>query len=113
MGKDEEKAPDGKGYVFDCRGFLVDPAAWNPELRDQLAQQENILLGEDHLMVIRFLRRYYAENEVHPVIRTITTAMTETLGAEKGSIQYFHTLFPVGINQAYRIAGLPVKHSCC
>lgn len=56
---------------------------------------------------------FYEENKVHPVIRMITGALAKSLGSEKGTIKYFHNLFPVGIHQAFRIAGLPVKHSCC
>lgn len=98
---------------FDSKGYLVDPAAWNPDLRDRLAAEENVVLNEEHHQVIYFLRSYFLENRMHPVIRMITASMSETLGADKGTAKYFHRLFPAGINQAFRIAGLPIKHSCC
>lgn len=101
------------GSAFDCRGYLVDPSSWTHELRDRLAREENITLNEEHHQVIHYIRNYYQENSVHPLIRMITADMAEIFGAGKGTIKYFHSLFPAGINQAFRIAGLPVKHSCC
>jgi len=104
---------NGRKGEFDCKGYLVDPLTWDPGLRDLLAKEENVVLNEEHHLVILFLRSYYEENAVHPVIRMITAAMAKSLGPEKGTSKYFHSLFPAGINQAFRIAGLPVKHSCC
>ena len=104
---------NGLRYAFDDKGYLVDPSTWDPGLRDWLAGQEHLVLSEEHHIIIDYLRRYYEENKVHPVVRMITAAMTEFLGSEKGTSKYFHSLFPVGIHQAFRIAGLPVKHSCC
>jgi sulfur relay (sulfurtransferase) DsrC/TusE family protein len=43
----------------------------------------------------------------------VTTELNNQLGAEKGSVRYFHTLFPGGIHQAFLIAGLPMMDSCC
>jgi len=103
----------GKQYELNNKGFLVDTSCWDEQLRDRLAEEEKVTLTDDHLIVIDFLRCYFKENNEHPVIRIITADMVKKLGREKGTIKYFHVLFPVGIHQAYRIAGLPMKHSCC
>ncbi len=104
---------NGKRYELNCKGFLVDMSHWDVLLRDWFAEQEKIELTDEHLKVIDFLRNYYGENNEHPVIRMITADMVEKLGREKGAVKYFHQLFPSGIHQAYMIAGLPMKHSCC
>jgi len=103
----------GTRYEFDCKGYLVDFSKWNAQVRDWLATREKVSLNGDHDQVIAFLRSYFEENNVHPVVRMITTDMAEKLGQEKGTIKYFHTLFPAGIHQAFMIAGLPMKESCC
>jgi len=82
-------------------------------LRDWFAEQEKIELTDEHHKVIDFLHSYFRENNEHPAVRVITTDMVEKLGRAKGTIKYSHTLFPAGIHQAYLIAGLPMKHSCC
>ena len=104
---------NGKQYELNCKGFLVDISSWDTQLRDWLAEQEKIILSDDHHVVIDFLRRYFEENNEHPVVRMITAEMVEKLGREKGTVKYFHTLFSAGIHQAYKVAGLPMKHSCC
>jgi tRNA 2-thiouridine synthesizing protein E len=104
---------NGKRYELNCKGFLVDMSSWDEQLRDRFAEQEKITLTDEHHMVIDFLRSYFEENNEHPVIRMITADMVEKLGREKGTPKYFHKLFPAGIHQAYLIAGLPMKQSCC
>jgi tRNA 2-thiouridine synthesizing protein E len=103
----------GKQYQLNKEGFLQDFSQWLPELSHQLAQRERIVLGQDHLEIISYLRDYYKTNHQHPVVRTVTAAMQKILGSEKGAIKYFHSLFPGGVHQAYKIAGLPMKQSCC
>jgi tRNA 2-thiouridine synthesizing protein E len=104
---------NGKRYELNCKGFLVDMSAWDEQLRDWFAEQEKIELTDEHLKVIDFFRNYYGENNEHPVVRVVAADMVEKLGREKGTTKYFHQLFPSGIHQAYMIAGLPMKHSCC
>ncbi len=74
---------------------------------------ENIDLNHEHLVVIEFLRKNYTNYNKHPVVRMVTTELTNRLGADKGSVKYFHNLFPGGIHQAFLIAGLPMMDSCC
>lgn len=104
---------NGKQYEINNKGFLIDISSWDEQLRDRFAEEEKITLTNDHYIVIDFLRSYFEENNEHPVVRIIIAAMVEKLGQEKGTIKYFHVLFPAGIHQTYRIAGLPMKQSCC
>lgn len=103
----------GTYYELDDKGYLTDMSRWDSRLRDWLAVRENIALTAEHLAVIDFLRGYYQQHGTHPVVRMITAEMAGALGPDKATIKYFHVLFPAGIHQAFKIAGLPMKQSCC
>lgn len=103
----------GKEYLLNDKFYVRNFSDWDERLRDRLALQENIALSEEHCFAIDCLRDYYSRLKVHPVIRTITSELQKRYGAEKGSLKYFHTLFPGGIHQAFLIAGLPMVDSCC
>ncbi len=98
---------NGTLYELDFKGHLKDFNKWSPQLMEWYAEQDNIELTDEHLKVIDFLRNSFAKNKVHPVLRSVTAAMGEKISPNKGTIKYFHTLFPTGIHQAYMIAGLP------
>lgn len=104
---------NGINCLIDSKGYLIDLLKWDSRLRDWLAARENIVLTVEHLHVVDFIRKYYMENGTHPAVRMITANMAESLGAEKATVKYFHVLFPAGLHQAFMIAGLPMKQSCC
>ena len=47
----------------DAEGYLVEPHDWNEEVAKVLAEQENIVLTDDHWEVLNFMREYY---DAHP-----------------------------------------------
>jgi len=98
---------DGTLYELDFKGHLQDFNIWSPRLMEWYAEQEKIELTDDHCMVIDYLRKYFEKNKALPVVRGVIEEMGEKIGRDKGTIQYFHTLFPTGIHQAHKIAGLP------
>ena len=98
---------DGTRYEFDFRGHLQDFSKWTPQLMEWYAEQEKIELTDDHRLVIDSMRKYFEKNKALPVVRGVIAEMGEKIGPDKGTIQYFHTLFPTGIHQAHKIAGLP------
>ena len=104
---------NGTKYELDCKGYLVDFAKWDVQLRDWFAEQEGVDLTDEHYEAIEYLRKYYNEHGVHPEIRMITSAMAQMFNKVKGTAMYFHVLFPAGLHQADKIAGLPLRHSCC
>lgn len=103
----------GKSYLVNERNYLRKFGDWDEQIRDWLASEERIELSPERLYVIDLLRELFAKNERHPVIRMVTTNITHRFGAEKGTVKYFHTLFPGGLHQAFLIAGLPMQDSCC
>ena len=104
---------NGVQYELDCKGYLVDFSKWDAQLRDWFAERERIELIDEHRETIEYIRKYYNDHGVHPGIRMITSAMAEMFDKEKGTVKYFHVLFPAGLHQADKIAGLPMRHSCC
>ncbi len=104
---------DSKKYLLNDKFFVRDFSDWDEKLRDWLASQFKLELGEEHYYVIKILRDYYSEMRIHPVVRTVIFELQKQFGQTKWNIKYFHGLFPGGIHQAYLIAGLPMQDSCC
>ncbi|TKB23741.1 TusE/DsrC/DsvC family sulfur relay protein [Desulfopila sp. IMCC35006] len=104
---------EAKQYLLNHKKYLKDFSEWDEQIRDWLASQEGIDLTPEHLHTVVFLRNSFSNNRLHPVIRKITEELAKKFGKEKGTIKYFHELFPGGIHQAYLIAGLPMQDSCC
>jgi TusE/DsrC/DsvC family sulfur relay protein len=104
---------ESKNYLLNDRFYLQDFFSWDVNIRDWLASREDLQLQEEHHHTIEFLRQYYSQKKVHPVVRTLASELQSRFGKEKGSVKYFHTLFPGGIHQAFLVAGLPMMDSCC
>jgi tRNA 2-thiouridine synthesizing protein E len=103
----------GKSYEVDEEGYLTNLDDWNPDLGNFIAQKENINLTEAHWEVINFLREYYDEYQIAPMIRVLTKAIGKKLGEEKGNNKYLYELFPEGpAKQACKYAGLPKPTGC-
>lgn len=102
-----------KEYVLNDKFYLKNSDTWDDNIRDWLAAKEGISITSEHHFVTEILRNDYAKKGVHPVIRTVTSELKRKFGAEKGTVKYFHSLYPGGIHQAFLIAGLPMQDSCC
>ncbi|MBD3415158.1 MAG: TusE/DsrC/DsvC family sulfur relay protein [Candidatus Aminicenantes bacterium] len=89
-------------------GFLVDPEKWNKEIAQALAQsQENIEeLSADHWKVIDYIREYYLEKNLAPMVRKVC----QNSGFK---LKYIFQLFPSGpAKGACKVAGLPKPDGC-
>ena len=97
----------GSMYEVDDKGFLQETDRWNEQVAKAYAALEGVTeLTEDHWAVIRYLRGYYQENGVCPMVRRLTR---ETgLGLKR-----IFDLFPKGpANSACKWAGLPKPTGC-
>ena len=96
--QDHSAALDGEGYV-------VDPDDWDEALAVQLAQAQGIELQDDHWLVIRFMREYYAEHQICADARHAMKQLEQRYPG-RGRQRLFE-LFPYGyVAQACRIAGM-------
>jgi len=103
----------GKQYEVDEDGYLLNLGDWNAELAERLAELESVKMTGEHWEIINFLRDYYDQYQIAPMIKILTKAIGKKLGKEKGKTKYLYDLFPAGpAKQACKIAGLPKPTGC-
>jgi len=103
----------GQSIEIDEEGYLINLDDWNEDLCKFLAEKENVDLTDAHWEVINFLREYYEEYQIAPMIRVLTKAIGKKLGPDKGNNKYLYELYPEGpAKQACKFAGLPKPTGC-
>jgi tRNA 2-thiouridine synthesizing protein E len=100
-------AVDGREIELDEEGFLVDFEDWTNNAAAILASEQGIKeLTEEHWQVIKYLREYYKEFKIAPMIRKLC----KDTGL---SLKQIYELFPSGpARGACKIAGLPKPTGC-
>jgi tRNA 2-thiouridine synthesizing protein E len=88
-------------------GFMQEPDLWNKEVAAALATTEGVdALTEDHWKLVEYLRDYYLQFGVAPMIRKLC----KQTGYDLKTI---YTLFPSGpAKGACKVAGLPKPTGC-
>jgi tRNA 2-thiouridine synthesizing protein E len=103
----------GKQYPVTQLGNLIDLHLWNEQVAEHMAKKEGIELGDDHWQVLHFLRKFYFEYGISPMVKILQKHIAEELGPEKASREWLYRLFPGGPSrQGSRIAGLPEPQGC-
>ncbi len=103
----------GKNIEVDEDGYLTNLDDWNLEVANALAASEGVEMSDSHWEVVNFLREYYQEYKIAPMIRILTKEIGKKLGKEKGNTKYLYELFPGGpAKQACKIGGLPKPTGC-
>lgn len=92
----------------DPEGHMAGLEHWSPIIAQKVAQEEGIVLEEEHWQVIYCLReRYRSEGPARSARELMRLLERDFSGM--GGRQHLYTLFPRGpIAQACRIAGLPL-----
>ncbi|MEO5357024.1 MAG: TusE/DsrC/DsvC family sulfur relay protein [Nitrospirae bacterium YQR-1] len=104
---------EGKNIELDEDGYLTNLNDWSDALAKQLATEDGLDLTEAHWEVINFLRSYYQQYQIAPMIKILVKEIKKTMGADKGNTKYLYQLFPDGpAKQACRYAGLPKPTGC-
>ena len=104
---------NGVTYETDEDGYLLNLDQWNKDVAAYLAEEEGVAMSDVHWEVVNFLREYYDEYKIAPMIRILTKAIGKKLGKEKGNTKYLYELYPGGpAKQACKIAGLPKPTGC-
>jgi len=88
-------------------GFMQEPDRWDKEVAAALATTEGVdSLGDDHWKVVEYLRNYYLQFGVAPMIRKLCK--------ETGyDLKRIYELFPSGpAKGACKVAGLPKPTGC-
>jgi tRNA 2-thiouridine synthesizing protein E len=97
----------GIAIDVDEDGFIQDPDCWSAALAEQIAKTEDVEnLTEDHWKVINYLREYFKQFGIAPMIRKLC----KDTGFQ---LKYIYELFPSGpAKGACKIAGLPKPTGC-
>lgn len=98
---------NGQTLDTDEEGFLLDPAQWNAEVAQVIAQQEALPLDEQRWRIVRYIRDYFDAHQSVPEARTLLKNLKQTLGEQYATRRYLYQLFPYGYGQqACKIAGM-------
>ena len=97
----------GKQIEIDEDGFIQEPERWNKDVAEALAKTEGVEdMTDDHWKVVNYLREYYREFGVAPMIRKLC----KSTGFKLNKI---YELFPSGpAKGACKVAGLPKPTGC-
>jgi len=93
--------------AVDEDGFMQEPDKWTKEIADALAPTEGVdSLTDEHWKVVEYLREYYLQFGVAPMIRKLCK--------ETGfNLKKIYELFPSGpAKGACKVAGLPKPTGC-
>jgi len=94
-------------YAVDEDCFLEDPNLWNEQVARDLATTEGIEgLTDDQWKLVNYLRNYYVEFGIAPMIRKLCK--------ETGfKLNQIYEMFPSGpAKGACKVAGLPKPTGC-
>jgi len=97
----------GVQLEIDEDGFIQDPQVWSEAVARVLAGDEEVAeLTDDHWKVVNYLREYYLEYNMAPMIRKLC----KTTGFK---LKEIYDLFPSGpAKGACKVAGLPKPTGC-
>ncbi|MBW2526692.1 MAG: TusE/DsrC/DsvC family sulfur relay protein [Deltaproteobacteria bacterium] len=92
---------------IDEDGFIQEPDRWNEDVAAALAKTEGVEeMTEEHWKLVNYLREYYLEYGVAPMIRKLCKATGFKL-------KKIYELFPSGpAKGACKVAGLPKPTGC-
>jgi len=98
---------NNRQYEVDEDGFLQEPTCWNRDVAADFATSEGVTeLTDQHWKVISYLRNYYLQFGIAPMIRKLCK--------ETGfKLNEIYQLFPSGpAKGACKLAGLPKPTGC-
>jgi tRNA 2-thiouridine synthesizing protein E len=98
---------EGRKYEVDEDGFLQEPERWNEDVAKDFAQTEAVTdLTEGHWKVINYIRNYYLQFGIAPMVRKLCK--------ETGyKLNEIYQLVPSGpAKGACKLAGLPKPTGC-
>lgn len=104
---------NGKALEVDDDGFLINREDWNMDVATCFAKAEGVEMTSQHWEIVNFLREYYKQYQMAPMIKVLIREIEKKFGAEKGNVKYLYEIFPGGpAKQACKIAGLPRPTGC-
>ncbi len=104
---------EGETFAVTQTGNLVDLHRWTKHVAYYMAESEGVKLTSDHWEVLNFLRQFYFEYGLTPMVKILMKHMADEVGEERASREHLYKLFPKGPSrQGSRFAGLPEPQGC-
>ncbi len=103
---------NGKKYLVTEKNQLADMQSWDSDICAWMAEKANLKLQDEHRTALEFIRETYRNRDRHPIVRVVAAHLAKKHGAEKGTLRFFYSLFPKGIQQAVILAGVPLQGLC-
>ena len=104
---------NGASYPIDKQGFLIHRLSWTRDFARYIAEQDDIVLGDEHWEIINYFREYYEDYNVPPPMRMVMRVYKKAFGDLNANSRYLHQLFPKGPTRtASKYAGLPKPKNC-
>jgi tRNA 2-thiouridine synthesizing protein E len=102
--KEQNLFIDGKNYIADSHGFLLNADDWDDNFAEYIAAKSSVgSLTSKHRQIINYLRKRYVEYNNVPTVY-------ETCEANHINLDELEKLFPDGYHRgAVKIAGLRVR----
>jgi tRNA 2-thiouridine synthesizing protein E len=99
---------NGKEVLTDQEGYILNMDEWSEEFARAQAEQEKLVLTDEHWDVIHFIRAYYEDHSVQAQVRDMLKHFREAWGPERGNNHHLHEIFPMGgpQKQGNRLAGI-------
>lgn len=93
-------------------GYLSELPDWTEQKARQMAKQDGFDLNDEHIEILRYLRKYYDKNGQGYNARTMLNAMEFEFGKWEGK-RRLYKLFPRGpVAQGCKYAGIPLPPEC-
>jgi TusE/DsrC/DsvC family sulfur relay protein len=101
---------DSRTQANDSEGYMAALAHWSPRVARRIADEEGLVLSEEHWQVIYCLREWFRDIGPEWTARDLTRRLEHEY-ADVGGRRYLYGLFPHGpLVQGCRVAGLPLPH---
>ncbi len=104
---------NGTSVELDKEGYLKNLEDWSEDVARMLAEDQQLILTEEHWEIIHLLKSFYSQYDHAPNMRALVNYTRKMLGDDKGKSIYIMKLFPGSSAKiAARIAGLPRPTHC-
>lgn len=105
---------NGKTIETDDDGYLINLDDWDKDVAVHIAKTEEVEMAEGQWDIIEFLRDYYQQYQIAPMVKILVKAIAERSDLDKrAASKMLYELFPAGpAKQACKIAGLPKPTGC-
>ncbi len=104
---------NGREILTDSEGYLKNTEDWNEALMNYMAENDGLKLTEEHILIIKAVKKYYEEYASTPAIRILIKYLKTSGHEVLASSIRLAVLFPDGAaKSAAKYAGLPKPVKC-